>query len=479
MSFVVIEPNDHISHERLEQLVVSSLPQLTRFRSRLVDRPLGVGPPFWAEIDRYDPSAQIHRATLRDSGRHREFTELIAQLSAGSCDRREMLWEAWSIDGLSGGRWALVVRLSPALSEHGVGTASIWSRLLRSDPDHDGSEDQARQPNPGIPAVGELAAEVIAELLEFQFKGLFLVAETVTGLLRVVRRQLGATATVTERDSEPPAVSSTRAPLPRNAFNEPLTARRAVAFASVCQSDLETVSTAFGGDATNALLAACTLSLRAWLQRHDTVPDDPLVMWMPLTQSDIALDGEQDSPATGQIRVPVQLSDPVEVLTNLHSATESVNTAQSGSDEKGYATVDVATIASLIPSTVMDAGMRIVRTLDVRQRLTPVSHGSVVSVPGESLPAYCAGAEVVGMHTVTPLVEGCGLTITPTTHGAEMHLSVCVCPDNVTAVDEIATGIVDALGTLVAAARKSPRGQGRSVVTEMTTHTSKHGHARG
>jgi diacylglycerol O-acyltransferase len=71
------------------------------------------------------------------------------------------------------------------------------------------------------------------------------------------------------------------------------------------------------------------------------------------------------------------------------------------------------------------------------------------------------------------------LTITPTSHGAEMHLSVCVCPDNVPAVDEIATGIVDALGTLVAAAHKSPRGQGRSVVTEMTAHAIKRGQARG
>ena len=56
VSFVVIEPADEMSHDRLQQLVGSSLPQLTRFRSRLVDRPWGVGPPFWTEIDRYDPS---------------------------------------------------------------------------------------------------------------------------------------------------------------------------------------------------------------------------------------------------------------------------------------------------------------------------------------------------------------------------------------------------------------------------------------
>ena len=467
VSFVIVEPTDDITHEQLQQLVAASLPQLTRFRSRLVDRPLGVGPPFWSEIDRYDPSSQIHRATVQAPGGHRELAELIVRLSEGSHRQPEMLWEAWSVDGIAGGRWALVVRLSPLLSERGVGAASIWSRLLRSDPQHGGIDDQAKQPSPGIPAVGELAAEVATELLEFQFKALFLVAGTVTGLLRSVWGQLGGMHLVAEHDSTPSPVSPKRGPLPLNAFTAPLTERRAVAFASVRQVDLETVSNAFGGDITNVLLAACTLSLRGWLQSHGTVPDDPLVMWMPLAQS------------AGQVRIPVQLCDPVEVLTNLHTATERMTTAQAGDDEHEHLTVDVRAIASLVPSMVMDAGTRIFRRLDLRRRLTPISHGSVSSVPADPLRAYCAGAEVVGMHTVTPLVEGCGLTITPTAHGGEMHLSVCVCPDNVPAVDEIANGIVGALEILVAAARKSPRGQGRSVVTEMTTHTSKHGQARG
>jgi diacylglycerol O-acyltransferase len=389
-----------------------------------------------------------------------------------------MLWEAWSIDGLSGGRWALAVRLSPVLSERGVGAAAIWSRLLRSDPHHDGSDDQPRQPSPGKPAVGELVAEVISELLEFQFKGVYLVAETVSGLLHVVGRQLGMNL-VDERDSVPPAVSSMRGPVPRNAFSAPLTDRRAVAFASICLDDLEAVSTAFGGDARNVLLAACTLSMRAWLQRYDAVPDDPLAMWMPLEQSAGAPAEDRELPIAGQIRVPVQLVDPVEILTNLHTATERMKTAHSHDDEKEHFTGDTTAITSLIPSTVLHAGMRIVRQLDVRRRLTPISHGSVSSDAGQSSPAYCAGAKVVGMHTVMPLLEGCGLTITPTTYGEEMHLSVCVCPDNVPAVDDIATGIVDALDVLVAAARKSPRGQGRSVVSEMTTHTSKRRQARG
>jgi diacylglycerol O-acyltransferase / wax synthase len=58
-----------------------------------------------------------------------------------------------------------------------------------------------------------------------------------------------------------------------------------------------------------------------------------------------------------------------------------------------------------------------------------------------------------------------------------MDLCLCACPDNVPRVDEIATGIVEAVNTLLVAAAQSPRGKGRSVVTEMTSHATRHSHS--
>ena len=317
---------------------------------------------------------------------------------------------------------------------------------------------------------------MLAELLEYQLRGLWLITETVNGVLRAVGGQLRGTS---EPDPMPPALSSMSGPRPRNAFNAPLTKRRAVAFASIPLADLETVSTAFGGDITNVFLAACTLSLRAWLQRHDTVPKDPLVMRMPLAPSGTAPATFGNPPIVEQIRIPVQLEDPIEVLTDLHTATERINTEHRRDPEKDDPILDLARVASLIPATVVHAATRIYNRLGgLRQRLAPICHASISYISGQPVPAYCAGAKVVGMHTVVPLLEGCGLNITLTTRGEAVDLSVCVCPDNVPAVEDIATGIADSLDILVAAARKSPRGQGRSVVTEMTSHSTRR-HGRG
>ncbi len=70
------------------------------------------------------------------------------------------------------------------------------------------------------------------------------------------------------------------------------------------------------------------------------------------------------------------------------------------------------------------------------------------------------------------------MNIALTSHRDALDLSVCVCPDNVPAVNDIANGIVESVDVLGAAAHKSPHGQGRSVVTEMTSQATKRSRAR-
>jgi len=479
VSVILIEPSDQLSHKRLRQLVASSLPQLARFRSRLVGKPLGMGKPLWAQIGDYDPTPQIHSATICAPGGRREFADLIAQLSSGPRDRPQALWEAWSIDGLAGGRWALAVTTSPELTDGGIGAASVWSRLLGSGPYDDPTSNQSPEPSLGAPRLGELVTDTMTELLENYLKGLWLVAEAAAGVVRTARDKLSGTR---ETDPMPPAVSSMSGPVPDSVFNAPLTERRAVAFASIPLADLKEISHAFGGTVTNVFLAACTLSVRAWLQRYDTVPDGPLLIQMPLGMAGVDPTAFGNPSAVGRIRIPVQLDDPVQVLTNLHTATDRLNTARTRDAEKAVLRIDLARIESLIPPTVVHTAERVYTELGLRlglRKRPPEScHGSVSYVSGQPVPAYCAGAKVVGMHTVAPLVRDRGLNITLTFRGDIIDLTVCVCPDNVPAVDEIATGIAESIDILAAAAQESPRGQGRSVVTQLTSHAAKQYRAR-
>jgi diacylglycerol O-acyltransferase / wax synthase len=476
VAVIIVEASGQVSHQRLHRLVGSSLPQMARFRSRLVGKPLGLGQPVWAEIDDYDPTPQMHSTAVPAPHGRQEFADLIARLAPGPLDRGKPLWEAWSIEGLEGGRWALAVKMSPAVSDGIAGVASVWPRLLTIDPQDDPTNSMRAEPSLGKPPpIGELVADTMQELLENQVRGVWLIAGAVPGVLRAAGRRLRGTG---EPDQLPHEASSMSGPVPRTMFNAPLTERRAVAFASIPLAQLKTVNNAFGGSITNVFLAACTLSLRTWLQRHHTVPDYPLVMQIQLSLPDPDSSTVDNPFIFGRIRIPVQLNDPVQVLTDLHAATDRLNTARSSNTETTGLTVDFSTIASLIPPNVVHAGMQLYTRLGLWQRFTPICHGIVTYIPEPPAAGYCAGSKVVGVHTVAPLVEGCGLSIALIPHGDVMDLSVCVCPDNVPAVNDIATGIVESIGVLLAAAQESPRGEGRSVLSQITSRPKKRPQAR-
>ena len=383
VALVIIDACDQLSHKRLHQLVAASLPQMARFRSRLVAKPLGLGQPLWAEIEDYDPSPQIHCATVRAPGGRREFADLIADVSSGRQDCRDRLWEAWSINGLAGGRWALAVKMSPVLNDGAAGMASLWPRLLTTVPHADATNNLPTEPSlSSTPSLGEVVTDMVTEIAENHVTGVWVIAETISNVLRAVSDRLSGTA---GRDSMTPTASPISGPVPHTAFNAPLTKQRAVAFASIRLADVKTISEAFGGSIPNVVLAACTLSLRAWLQQHDKVPNDPLLMRMPFELPATDPPNIGKSLTVGRLRIPVHLDDPVQVLANLHTATERLNAIRSGSDKKVSPTVDLATIVSLIPPSVARVGMQLYTRSGLRQQFEPICHGSVSYIAGEAV----------------------------------------------------------------------------------------------
>jgi diacylglycerol O-acyltransferase len=451
VSVVILDASVQLSHGVLAQHVAEAVSRLARFRSRLVGKPLGMGQPVWADIEDFDPTGRIHSAQVPAPGGDRELAELVTQLGGRPDSLRDSLWEAWTIGGLAGSRWAVAVYLSPVLAEGGQGVAALWDTVLTRTP-----HAEAASAEPGLgsaPSVSELVADMLSEMVENQITGAWLAADAAMAVLVAARDRL--------RDVGPPAQhDADRAPMPGpvpiTAFNAPLTKRRSLALVSTRRTDLQIVRDAFGGSAENVLLAACTLALGAWLQRHDVVPDVPLVLAV----------------AEGQVQVPVQLDDPVQVLTNMHTATQRANPA-GDLDETPTGAGDLTKVVSMLWPWAARAGMQVYSGLGLAGRGRVTCHASISFVASSADPLFCAGVEVVGIYTAQPLAAGCGPRITVTSHADTMNVCVSACPDNVPIVDDIARGVADAVDVLLAAARRSPRGCGRSVVSEMTSYGGK------
>lgn len=457
---VVIEGSDAVSHQRLQGVVATSLPRIARFRSRLIDKPLGLGQPVWAEIEDFDPAPQIHAETLSAADPPVALTDLVSGLAADKPARGSPLWEAWSVEGLEGGRWGLVLRMSPEVTSGiGEGVASIWTRLTTFSPRGDLSSVRV-EPGPGAPpSARELAIETLLELFDNTVLGAWLLAAAAPAAFRAVgQRLLPAIARAPEGESSPG--------LPLTIFNARPTSRRSVAFTSIRLAHLKTIAYAFGSTTVIAALAACTMSLRTWLRHYHTVPDHPLVMRMPLS-----LFGDESMAITEQVALvpiefPVHIDDPIQILLQLHAATDMSLMSQQRSAGANLG-LDWTDFASVVPPSILRAGTLLGLRLPLRRTNAPAYHGTISYLPGPSATRYCAGSKAVSLFAVPPLEHGNGLSISITLHASVMDFSVCVCPDRVPRVDVIAAGIAESVDILLAAAQQSPRGQGPSVITRL------------
>ena len=113
-------------------------------RQRVARPPLGLAPPQWADDPDFDLGYHIRRLSVPPPGELRQLLDLAAQLAAMPLDRARPLWEVTVVEGLSGGRAAVLQRLHHTLTD-GVGGMKLLRTLLERTPPPD---SEAAVPTP-------------------------------------------------------------------------------------------------------------------------------------------------------------------------------------------------------------------------------------------------------------------------------------------------------------------------------------------
>ena len=132
LSFIVLE-GPPPPYEDLLALVASKLPQLPRYRQVVRTVPLQIGRPVWVDDANFDLQFHVRQTALARPGDDHVLERLISRLMAQQFDRARPLWELWSVEGLSDGRWVLLSKLHHAMVD-GVSGADMVSILLDKEP---------------------------------------------------------------------------------------------------------------------------------------------------------------------------------------------------------------------------------------------------------------------------------------------------------------------------------------------------------
>lgn len=375
--------------ERLGRRLTRMVEQVPRLRQR-VSPPLGpLVPPSWRDDPDFDLAHHVRRVVLEGPGTERELLDLATLFVEQPLDRTRPLWEFVVIEGLEGGRAALVQKVHHAITD-GRGAVRMSEQFI--DVSRDAPDGPVVEITPGSPVspsrIGGTAAEAAAHTWHRGYGAARrLVAGTTAAVTRprclvtlpaeVVRTTTSALRQVTVTDRR-------RSPL----WTE-RSLRRRLEVLRVPFEEAHHAATALGGSLNDLFVAGVAAGVGTH-HRRAGVPVDVLRMAMPVsTRHDDLAAGNAFVPV--RVLVPVNIEDPV---SHFRAVSAVLDRAR---HERAIGIVDaVAGLANLLPPPVL---AHLARTQ------AGAVDFSASNVRGAPFDLYIAGALVEATFPMGPLTN--------------------------------------------------------------------------
>jgi diacylglycerol O-acyltransferase / wax synthase len=418
------------TYERFRDHIAARIHLAPQFRWKLVEVPFGLGRPVFVDDPDFIVDAHLHRIGVPPPGEDAQLGNVIGDLVGLKLDRRKPLWEMWFIEGLAGGRVAILAKIHHAIVD-GISGSELATVLmdLESDP-----------PPPPPPAPVEEADPV--DSVELLLRSLPDVALTPVRAARFAWqsvRQGVRSVSFLQRAAPPPVPFQA----PRVSFNAELSPHRRFAYTSVSLATVRRIKDHCDVKVNDVVLAVCGGALRQYLLERGELPGSPLVAQVP-----VSLRGDSDRSSVGTrvgamfTSLATHMTDPLARLLSIHEGTQGAKEMQ-----QALAAEKIMGFSETAPPVMFDLAARMYTAAGLDRSLPPVMNTIVSNVPGPSFPIWCAGSPIRALYPMGPLLYGTGLNITVFSYGDQMDFGFLVCrelvPDPWRLVDGVHTALTE------------------------------------
>ncbi len=419
----------------LAELVEARLPLVPRYRQRIVTVPGHLADPVWADDPDFDVAYHVRRSAVPRPGTEAQLLDLVSRVTSRPLDRGRPLWEMYLVEGLAGGRVAVVTKTHPALVD-GLGAVDIAQVLL--DPTPDAPLPAVDDWVPGaVPGRVELVRDALGDYVQRPTAALETAVSAIGDLRGSTARVRGLARGLLR------AAGSAVAPEPHGPLGRTTGSQRRVAVARVDLADVKAIRSARGGTVNDVLLTVLTGALRDWLlSRGEPVLASTAVR--ALVPVSVRGEGSAGSSVSAHlVDLPVGEPNPWVRLARLGYAMRGVT--DTGRSVRADTLVALTGFA---PPTLHALGARAARGLSRR-----LFHLVVTNVPGPQVPLYAAGSRMLEVFPVVPLVGGQALSVGMTSYAGRVHVGLNADRDGVGDVDVLADLIEQEAITLTESVR--------------------------
>lgn len=417
------------SLEALREQVRERLGDLPRFRRHLSTaqvRPLSL--PSWEAGGDFDPAELVRHAVLPAPGGEAELMEWLGDFFSHRLDRSRPLWETTLLEGLEGGRWALVTKVHHCLID-GISGAGVTAALL----------DVEAEPAPGASTLAEAFAEAEDEEHDLgrvaKLRGL--VGGAVRGGIDTARHPRNASALVAQGWAiAEMLVRDELKGAPQTSLNGEIGATRRFAAVDAPLDDLKRVKRELGGTVNDVVLAATAGGLRRlFLARGEDV--DHIRAMVPVSvrsaSESMALDNRVSSLFVDLV---VAEPDPLLRYRKIAAAAHELKEGSAVSGPEG-----VVKLAGLTPPLIQSVIARLMFT----PRLFNVT---ITNVPGPPATLYHQSAPLRRIVPLVPIFSGHAVGVAVMSYDGTMTFGLNADHDSVADLEIMRAGIAVSLAEL-------------------------------
>ncbi len=435
------------SFERFRDVLGARLDRLPPFRRRIVEVPGRLNHPVWIADPGFDLDAHLQRVVLPSPGIRAQLDDVVSSIASRPLPRDRPLWEVSVVEGLADGTVAFVAKLHHCIAD-GVTAAELLVGVLDRDPEAPDRPEDGDAPGwraEPVPSRVRLVVDALVDALRALAGLPELITRTVRGLVNVARGRRARAASA-------PLPFAT----PKLRFNRALTPRRRFVSTTLPLADVKTLKQALGCTVNDVVLALCTGALRRYLLARGELPDRALVASVPVSTRAPASAPTSAANNVSNLftTLPVHVDDPRARLAEIHAVTQA---AKDQLARLGPAML--ADWSELTPPLPFGATVRAYSRLRLANRHRPPVNLVVSNVPGPTEPLYVAGAQLVELFSVGPVLENAGLNITVWSYLDGLDVGLLACDDAMPDLRSLVTDLHDALDELrelAVTARASP-----------------------
>jgi hypothetical protein len=154
-------PRAGFDYDRLVELVDQRISLVPRYRQKVRYVPGNLARPVWIDDPDFDVAYHVRRSALPKPGSDSQLTELVARLMSRPLDHTRPLWEMYLVEGLTGGRTAVVTKTHQAMVD-GISAIDIGQVILDVSAQPRAVPEELWMPRPE-PSAAELVVEALTE----------------------------------------------------------------------------------------------------------------------------------------------------------------------------------------------------------------------------------------------------------------------------------------------------------------------------